>query len=102
MAPGWADNLIDLLTSPGITFILLAVGFLALYIELHTPGIGLGAFVAVVCFALFFWLHVLGGTAGWLEVTLFVRASAACWWRSSCCRASASSASAAASWCWPR
>lgn len=72
VAPGWADNLIELLTSPGITFILLAVGFLALYVELHSPGVGLGAFVALVCFALFFWLHVLGGTAGWLEVTLFV------------------------------
>ena len=40
--------------------------------ELHHPGTGVGAFVAVVCFLLFFWSHYLGGTAGWLQVTLFL------------------------------
>jgi membrane-bound ClpP family serine protease len=34
--------------------------------------VGVGAFVAVVCFLLFFWSHYLGHTAGWLEVLLFV------------------------------
>jgi membrane-bound serine protease (ClpP class) len=28
--------------------------------------------VAAICFALFFWSHFLGGTAGWLEVVLFL------------------------------
>jgi membrane-bound ClpP family serine protease len=31
-----------------------------------------GAFVALVCFMLFFWSKHLDGTAGWLEVLLFV------------------------------
>ena len=48
------------------------VGGLALYIELHAPGLGIGGFISFVCFALFFWSHFLEGTAGWLEVTLFV------------------------------
>jgi membrane-bound ClpP family serine protease len=72
VAPGWADTLVDWLTSDLAKGILLVVGFLALYIELHSPGIGLGAFVALVCFAVFFSMNVLGGTAGWLEITLFV------------------------------
>ena len=42
-----------------------------------SPGIGVGGFVAAVCFLLFFWSRYLGGTAGWLEVTLFV-AGVAC------------------------
>lgn len=70
--PGWADFLIQALASPGLAVLLLLVGGAALYIELHSPGIGIGGFVAAVCFLLFFWSRYLGGTAGWLEVTLFV------------------------------
>ena len=52
--------------------VLIFLGGLGIYIELHAPGLGIGAFMAVVAFALFFWSHFLEGTAGWLEVTLFV------------------------------
>ena len=52
--------------------LLLMIAFIALYAELHTPGIGMGGFIAAVCFLLFFWSHYLGGTAGWLEITLFL------------------------------
>jgi membrane-bound serine protease (ClpP class) len=52
--------------------LLLVVGAVALYVELHVPGIGLGGLVAAVCFALFFWSRFLGGTAGWLAIVLFV------------------------------
>ncbi|MCE5267422.1 MAG: hypothetical protein LLG00_06010 [Planctomycetaceae bacterium] len=69
--PGWADVLIRALASPGLAVLLLMIGFAGLYIELHSPGVGVGAFVALVCFLLFFWSHYLGGTAGWLQVTLF-------------------------------
>ncbi len=72
LAPGWADFLITALASPGIAVFLLVIGFVALYAELQLPGIGLGGFIAVVCFLLFFWSRFLGGTAGWLEVLLFL------------------------------
>jgi membrane-bound serine protease (ClpP class) len=39
--------------------------------ELSAPGVGIGGLTAGLCFALFFWSRVLGGTAGWLEVLLF-------------------------------
>jgi len=71
LEPGWASFLVEVLASPGVAAFLLMIGFVALYIELHTPGIGIGGFVSFVCFALFFWSHYLGGTAGWLEVVLF-------------------------------
>jgi len=70
--PGWADTLIDALASPGVAALLLLIGGAALYIELHAPGTGVGGFVAMVCFLLFFWSRYLGHTAGWLEVSLFV------------------------------
>lgn len=70
--PGWADVLIDALTAPEVAWLLLFIGGAALYAELHSPGVGVGAFIAAVCFVTFFWAKFLGGTAGWLEVLLFV------------------------------
>ena len=77
LEPGWADELVQALASPWLSVILLMVAFAATYAELHTPGMGIGGFIAAVCFALFFWSRFLGGTAGWLEVTLFA-AGVAC------------------------
>ncbi len=71
VAPGWTDHLVEVLAAPGMAMLLLIVGGFALYFELHTPGLGIGGFVATLCFVLFFWAHYLGGTAGWLEVMLF-------------------------------
>ena len=70
--PGWANTLIDALAAPGVGWLLLLIGLAALYAELHTPGVGFGGFVAGICFLLFFWNRYLEGTAGWLEVLLFV------------------------------
>lgn len=72
LEPGWADLLVEYLSSPYVAGMLLVIGMLALYVELQVPGIGLGGFTAAVCFLLFFWTKFLGGTAEWLDVTLFV------------------------------
>lgn len=69
--PGWADFLIQAMASPGVAILLLVIGGAALYIELHAPGIGVGGFVATVCFLLFFWSRYLGGTADWLAISMF-------------------------------
>ncbi len=70
--PTWATVLIDALNSPGVAWFLLFLGGAALYAELQSPGIGLGGIVAAMCFLLYFWSAYLGGTAGWLEVILFL------------------------------
>lgn len=72
LEPRWLDTLVDALASPSAAVLLLILGGVALYVELHTPGLGVAAFVALLCFALFFWSRFLGGTAGWLQVILFV------------------------------
>ncbi len=70
--PGWADELLAALASPSLAWLLLLIGGAGLYIELKTPGMGFGGFVAMVAFIVYFWSQYLNGTAGWLEVMLFL------------------------------
>ncbi len=70
--PGWADRLLDALASPGLAWLLLLIGGVGLYIELQTPGLGFGGFIAMVAFIIYFWSQYLNGTSGWLEVMLFL------------------------------
>jgi membrane-bound serine protease (ClpP class) len=70
--PGWADRLLDALASPGLAWLVLLIGVAGLYIELKTPGMGLGGFVSMVAFIVYFWSQYLNGTSGWLEVMLFL------------------------------
>jgi membrane-bound serine protease (ClpP class) len=70
--PNWADTLVEALARPELAALLLILGGVAVYAELHAPGVGVGGFIASVCFLLFFWSKFLHGTAGWLEVMLFL------------------------------
>ena len=72
LEPNWALELVEALASPEFSFVLLMIGFAGVYIELRTPGLGVGGFVATVALVLFFWSQYLNGTAGWLEVLLFL------------------------------
>jgi len=71
MGPTWVDTLVFYLRSPGMTVLLFVVGGLCIYLELHFTT-GLLGIIAALCFSLFFWSRFLGGTAGWLEVILFL------------------------------
>ncbi|MCC7086933.1 MAG: hypothetical protein IT427_18190, partial [Pirellulales bacterium] len=70
--PGWADYLIQVLASGEARVFLLILGFAGLYLEVNTPGIGLGSFIALVAFLLYFWAQYLQGTANALEIMLFL------------------------------
>jgi len=70
--PGWADTLVEALALRGWELMLLFIGFAALWAELQAPGIGFGGLIAGVCFVWWFWSKHLNGTAGWLEVLLFL------------------------------
>jgi len=69
--PTWADQLIRALSSPGMSLFLVFIAFCGAYFEAKVPT-GIGAFLCIICLVLFFWLNFLGGTAGWLEVLLFL------------------------------
>ncbi|MCC6493721.1 MAG: hypothetical protein IT424_11965 [Pirellulales bacterium] len=69
--PNWALKLIHALASPGLAAFLLLLGLVGMYIELKTPGVGVGGVVAALSFMLFFWSKYLEGTAGSLEIIMF-------------------------------
>jgi membrane-bound serine protease (ClpP class) len=70
--PNWAHRVIEFLAAPEVAGTLLFIGWFALMFEFMAPGVGLPGFIASVCFLLFFWSSVLHGTAGWLEILLFI------------------------------
>ncbi|MFM7056129.1 MAG: NfeD family protein [Planctomycetota bacterium] len=67
----WVDGLVAFLNSGFGAFLLVAAGILCIYIEAHMPS-GLFAIPSIICFSLFFWSRFLGGTAGTLELVLFL------------------------------
>ncbi|QDV51317.1 NfeD family protein [Gimesia fumaroli] len=66
----WVDTLVYVLNSSFVTGLVLALGILFVYLELSTLT-GMFGIMSGVCFGLFFWSHILGGTAGYLEIVLF-------------------------------
>ncbi len=71
LSDNWSEDLVALLTSPIVMSILMFVGILAIYAELHTPGFGAAGAVAIVCFAIVFGSHYIVGLAQWWEIALF-------------------------------
>lgn len=70
--PNWALAAVEWLADSRIAGLLLFVAWFALMIEMSSPGIGIPGFLAALCFLLYFWSQFLHGTAGWLEVLLFL------------------------------
>ncbi len=71
-AYNFTDHVVAWLTHPIMTFLLVVAGLIALYIEFSAPGIGVGGLISGLCAILFFWSRFFDGTAGWLEVILFL------------------------------
>ncbi|MBW3597245.1 MAG: hypothetical protein KY475_08220 [Planctomycetes bacterium] len=72
LKPNWAHTLIAALADPRWAGVLLFIACFSLMTEMMAPGMGVPGFLSAVCFTLFFWSQFLHGTAGWLEVALFV------------------------------
>lgn len=67
----WVDTLVFILNTPVAMFFLVVMGIAFIYLELHFMT-GILGIMSAVCFGLFFWSRFLGGTAGYLELVLFV------------------------------
>ncbi len=67
----WVDVLVFQLNRPGAMALLFVVGLVCIILELQMMT-GLLGIISAMCFTLFFWSRFLGGTAGWLEVLLFL------------------------------
>ena len=42
--PGWVDEMVAIMASPYVAWILLMFGLVGLYVELHSPGVGADTF----------------------------------------------------------
>lgn len=67
----WVDTLIFTLNTGWATTLLFIAGIMFIYLEAHFPS-GFFGILSCVSFGVFFWSRFLGGTAGWLEVVLFL------------------------------
>lgn len=67
----WVDTLVFVLNTDAAMFFLVVLGVAFIYLELHFMS-GILGILSAVCFGLFFWSRFLGGTAGYLEVVLFL------------------------------
>lgn len=70
-AASWVDTLVFALNSGIGAFTLITLAILCIYLEAHLPG-GFFGILAAGLFVLFFWSRYLGGTAGTLELVMFV------------------------------
>ena len=68
----WAEEVVRFLTSPVVNSLLITLGMLGLVLEFKTPGMGLGAGISALCFALFFFGQYIVELAGWEEILAFV------------------------------
>lgn len=71
MQPNWVDTVVFYLNTRAAMFLLLVCGILCLYLEVHFFS-GFMGILSAVCFSLFFWSRFLNGTAGMLEIVLFL------------------------------
>jgi membrane-bound serine protease (ClpP class) len=66
------DQWVYTLNRPWLTTLILILGIICLYIEMTAPGVTLPGLISLLSFGLFFWSHLLGGTATGLEIMLFL------------------------------
>lgn len=67
----WGDQAINFLIRPAVSSILMLLIFAGIFLEIKTPGFGLGGTVAIVAIALFFGPHYVQGLAEIWEMALF-------------------------------
>lgn len=66
----WSEELVRWLNSPMVVSILILGIFLGIYVEFHTPGLGLPSLLAIVCLVILVCSKYLTGMANWIEVAL--------------------------------
>ncbi|RUQ28475.1 hypothetical protein ELQ35_12800 [Peribacillus cavernae] len=69
---GFSEKLAHFLTNPFIIPLLLTLASVGFVIELFSPGFGLWGLAAIIAMILFFYGHLVAGTAGYETVGLFV------------------------------
>jgi membrane-bound serine protease (ClpP class) len=72
LAPSWSEALAHWLTSVYVRGFLMVLILLGLYVEFHTPGVGLAGLVALICLGIFVGAPYLTGLANVWEIICLV------------------------------
>jgi membrane-bound serine protease (ClpP class) len=68
----WNETLVSWLNNMYFKALLVLVGLLGIYVEMHTPGVGVPGAIGLAAFGLLFATSFLAGRPEWLPVLLFV------------------------------
>jgi membrane-bound serine protease (ClpP class) len=68
----WSGKIVEFLTSPVLTGILMLVGTLAIYLEFQAPGHIVPGVIGGLCFAVVFGSRFLIGMSDWWPIALFI------------------------------
>ena len=66
------DSVLKFLLNPFILSILISIGIAGIYLEIKTPGFGVGGVTAIIAFALFFFAQFLSGDSSFIAPAIFV------------------------------
>lgn len=72
LSDNWGENIAAFMTSPLVTGLLVMLAMFFGYIEINTPGFGIGGMMALICLAILFASRYLTGLAQWWEIAVFV------------------------------
>ena len=65
------DYILRFLINPAILSALISIGIIGVYIELKTPGFGIGGVISIIAFSIFFFAQVFVGESGFLAPAIF-------------------------------
>ncbi|WP_432633848.1 NfeD family protein [Brachyspira sp.] len=65
------DYILRFLINPAVLSALISIGIIGAYIELKTPGFGIGGVISIIAFSTFFFAQVFVGESGFLAPAIF-------------------------------
>lgn len=66
------DSVLKFLLNPLVLSILMSIGIAGIYIEIKTPGFGVGGVTAIIAFAVFFFIQFFSGSSTFLAPVIFI------------------------------
>jgi membrane-bound serine protease (ClpP class) len=66
------DKALQVITSPWVAGLLIAVGVLGLIVEMMIPGFGIAGVLGLAALGTFFWSHFYVGLSGWESLAFFI------------------------------
>lgn len=65
------DYILRFLINPVVLSALISIGIIGVYIELKTPGFGIGGVISIIAFSIFFFAQVFVGDSSFLAPAIF-------------------------------